>query len=242
MQVRDKDIESLLKLQEVDIIAANARRAFAALPQREQLESLSAKKKAVNGKRAEVQKLHDTMRRSIARINDEEELLRTRQAETQARIDAAGGDYRAIESLTKDLDGMAKRLSKLDEELADATDKLDQVSAAAQQLEAAVAAIDKSGTALTKEFNEKAFGLKQQVEESQATHEKIATSLPDDLRNLYETALRRHGGVALCQLQDNRCSACRSTLEQNRLLQVRHDAPLTECPNCHRLMIVGASS
>lgn len=238
MQATAKDIESLAKLQEIDMVAANASRQLQRLPERAQLKQIAEKRTAIAAKLDQVVKMHDAAAHEVAQINGEAEILKNRQDETQKRIDETGGDYRRIESLTKDLSGMQKRLEKLGIDKAAAEEKLTQVKGVKKQIEDGLALLDAKYRELSGTLHKKTDSLNGKIEEAQAEHAKMAAQISPELVKIYMGALKHCGGVAMCKLEENRCSACHSTIEPNRLLQLKKEAPITECPQCHRMMLV----
>ena len=45
-------------------------------------------------------------------------------------------------------------------------------------------------------------------------------------------------GVAVSRLEDDHCTACRSTILDGMLAKLRKGGEIAECPNCHRMMVV----
>jgi predicted nucleic acid-binding Zn-ribbon protein len=238
MQASENDLKRLLEMQEVDIAAINAEKSLAELPQREQLNELSQKKHAVIEKLAQVAKMHDSARRKVVQIEDEADILGRKREETQAKIDSAHGDFRAVQSLTRDLDGIAKRLSTLDDEQIAAAEKLSQVDAVKKQLEGAISALDAQALKIRDSFQHDAVGLKAAIDEAQSKRDALASDIDPDVLKAYAQAAKRGGGIGMALLAEGRCSTCRSVIDDNRLLQVKAAAPLANCPSCGRLLIV----
>lgn len=238
MQATETELQGLLELQEADRAAINAENRLAALPQRAELDALAKKKHAVLEKLAQVTKMHDATRRKRSQIEDERAILLRKQQETQEKIDAASGDFRAVQSLTRDLDGIAKRLNTLEGELAAATEKHEAVSSVKRQAEDAIAAFDAQALKIRESFQRDAAALREEQEAARARRTNIAQGIGADILKAYAEAARRGGGMGMARLVENRCSTCRNTIDANRLLQVKREAPLARCPNCGRLLIV----
>lgn len=238
MQATASDLKALMELQEVDIAATNAKRHFDELPQREQIAELAQKKQAVLQKLAQVGQMYDSAHRKCVQIEDEVAILLRKQDDTQAKIDEASGDYRAVQSLTRDLEGVAKRLATLDGEQTAAKAKEDQVKAVKAQVEQGIAALDAQAAQIRESFQREGGELQAIIADSQAKHAAIAAGVDAAVMKAYDTSCKRGGGIGVAELIESHCSICRNAIDDNRMLLVKKDAPLAECPSCHRLLIV----
>lgn len=238
MQASENDLRGLLELQEADIAALNADKKLAELPQRAQLQALADKKQAVLEKLGQVAKMHDAARRKLTQVEDEAAILLRKRDDTQAKIDASSGDFRAVQSLTRDLEGIAKRLGTLEEEQVSAAEKLDQVKAVKSQVESAIDAMDAQALKIRESFQRDAAALKEKGDEARNLRAQVAAGIEPALLKAYEETARRAGGIGMARLVDGRCSTCRNAIDANRMLQVRREAPLAKCPSCGRLLIV----
>ena len=238
MQATDSEIQALFEMQEADIAAINAQKKLDELPQRAQLQALAEKKLNVTQKLGQVAKMHDAARRKFNSIDDERAILLRKQEDTQAKIDGASGDFRAVQSLTRDLGGIAKRLATLEGEYDAAKEKLSQVSAVKEQVEGAIQAMDAQALRIRDSFQKDASVLKLQADEARAKSEKLAGGIAPEIMKRYTQAAQRGGGVGMARLVEDRCSTCRSHIDPNKLLLVKREAPLSNCPSCGRLLIV----
>ena len=238
MKASEHDISVLMLIQEADITAINAEKKLENLPQHAQLQELAKKKQAVLEKQAQVTKMFDAARRKLMSVEDEQAILERKQEETQAKIDSAGGDFRAVQSLTRDLGGIAKRLTSLEGEVAAETAKYRQVSGVKKQVESAIATMDAQAFKIRDAYQHDAAILKSQIEEARAKSTELSKSVDSQLLQAYRDAARRAGGVGMARLVEDRCSTCRNHIDQNRMLQVKREAPVSTCPSCHRLLVI----
>ncbi|MGI6591400.1 MAG: zinc ribbon domain-containing protein [Eggerthellaceae bacterium] len=238
MEVSDKDIENLKRLQDIDVAATNAKRELEGLPQRKQLADIRAKLEAIREKQQEIDKLAESNRTELSRVGAEIEILSIRQEETQKKIDEAGTDFRAIESLSKDMASMTARTGELEKNRETIHERDNQIAKVKRQIEAAIDALAQQEASVSEVLNGKIGVLEDQLSKEEDEHKQLIAALPDQVAAEYERARRHCGGVALSELVDGQCSTCRSKLEETRLLQVRRQAPLSVCPMCHRLLIV----
>jgi len=238
MKASEHDISILMRIQEADIAAINAEKKLDNLPQHAQLKDLAKKKQAVLEKQTQVTKMYDAARRKLMSVEDEQAILERKQEETQAKIDSAGGDFRAVQSLTRDLGGIAKRLAALEDEIAAETTKYRQVSGVKKQVESAIATMDAQAFKIRDAYQRDAAILKSQIEQARAQSDELAADVEPQLLKAYRDAARRAGGVGMARLVEDRCSTCRNHIDANKMLQVKREAPVSTCPSCHRLLII----
>ena len=113
MFVDESTINSLRSLSEVDLALHNSQKAAAELPQRAELEAILAKKKAIREKYTQISKLAAALDKQIARFEREIDLLQERMGKAQEKIVESGDDFRAVDSITKDLNAMNEQMEEL---------------------------------------------------------------------------------------------------------------------------------
>lgn len=237
MQVKDEDISTLIELQHNDMELLRVQKAIADLPQRKTIVAARKKIKTIEEKQETVGKLRAKAEEKLAGISEEDGKLAAKQEEAQKAVDSASG-YRDAEAYTREMDGYAKRRATLEEDLAAVDAELDKISAVEKQISTALAQLRETESAATAEFQSQGGELKKQEADLTASHDQIAANLPADLKARYDRAAKHCGGVAVALLRDDACGACRAPIEQGHLIDLKAHAPLGECPNCKRLLIV----
>jgi predicted nucleic acid-binding Zn-ribbon protein len=240
MEATPDQIAVLEKLQEIDRARLQAERKLVKLPYRDQVVELRKRKKDIVGKLEKVEALHARESRQLQRIETEDRQLSEKQQKTQEKIDGSSGDYRAVNTWTRDLQGMAKRRAALDGEMTRCMAKLSEIEAVRTRGQASMREIDKQEERLVELHRAESDRLRGEVEKCRAAGFALAARLPKDILDAYAAAVQRCGGVGLAHLEGTHCSACRVSIDPNRLLQIRRDAPLAECPSCRRLLVVGS--
>ena len=72
----------------------------------------------------------------------------------------------------------------------------------------------------------------------EAERERMVSGLDRAVVNAYQKASARSGGVAIGRLDGERCGVCRHGIEGGRLIELRSQAPMGNCPHCKRLLII----
>lgn len=239
MKADMKDLATLLNMQHIDMELIRGKKKLAELPQRAQILEIRKKKQAVEEKQAKISAMKKEADLAAARIKDEDERLVARQRETQEKIDESRGDYRSVEALTKDLGGIAKRRNTLEVDLGEANEKLAQIDQVQAQITAALEKIVVQENAYVSSFQKEGGGLNASIAAAEQKRAELAESLPADLLETYEKTARKSGGIALARLVNGSCSVCRAAISEGKLLQVQAEAPLSTCPACKRMLVVG---
>ena len=238
MQVEYQDLDVLVEIQRIDLQIMQKKKARGELPQRIEVVKVRKKRDEIAPKLEKVLELQAVKEAEITKIEDEDRGLVERQERAQADIEAAGTDFRSIESHSRDLDGIVKRRTTLEENLSALNAELAKVKAVRKQVEDALALCDQREEALRAAYQEQDDSLIDQVRDLLAQRANLEKTIPADLLKLYDSTATKTGGVALGKLEDATCGVCRTALEGGRLIELKAQAPLGRCPNCKRLLIV----
>lgn len=238
MHLSKEGLEALLRVQELDLEIARAQKRFDELPQRERVTLLREKKQSIARKRGEVADMAREVDRELAIVNNEDERLQEKQTSIQEKIDHAGGDYRAVENHSKELNGVAKRRNTLEEQGLALHEKEAQITAIKTQIDEAFDTLSSEEENAINSFKQEGRVLQEEIAALTQARDKKLGSLDSAIREAYDKKMKQFGGVALARLQGSTCSVCRSSFEGGRLLQLQNEAPLSECPSCRRMLVI----
>lgn len=238
MEATQEELAVLVRLQQADMELNKATRAFEELPQRAVIVAARQKQTDLAKKLQTVMAALEETQHKVTRLAAEDEKLVQKQQDTQAAIDAAGGDYRNLEKRTKELEGFAKRRATLAEDQLAVEAELEKIQGLKSQIDQLMAAAKAKEAKATEEFKAEGTVLRQTMGKLEAAKNQLLDMLPPDKAELYLKTLKKCGGVALGLLSDGKCSVCRTTFNESHLISVRSQAPLAVCPNCKRLLLV----
>lgn len=238
MQVEKNDLATLIQLQQFDLDLFRSKKKLDELPQRKRIMSLREKKREIEQRQKKVDEMRSSADHDLSRIKDEDERLVTKQQEVQRKIDESQGDYRSVEALTKELGGIAKRRNTLETDLDPLSQKVSEIEQVQKQLAEAMALVTKEENDSIASFQKEGGALNNEVARLQACRDNAAGALDAALLSTYEKKMQRCGGIAIAILQGNVCSVCRNQIDQGKLLAIRSEAPLSECPACQRMMVI----
>lgn len=238
MQAEFHDLELLQEIQQLDLEIMRAKKKRVELPQRIKVMMLRKKREEISGKLDQVLDMQKKVDAEKTLLEDEDRALAEKQARAQELIDAAGSDYRKVESHSREMAGAAKRREGLAAKLETVNAQLEKILDVRKQLEDAIELSNREEAKLRSSFEAEDNELIAIVRESSARRNEIAEQLPSDLVALYEKTATRVGGVAIGKLVEDCCGVCRTPIEGGRLISLKASAPLGTCPNCKRLLIV----
>jgi len=233
-------LESLMKVQDLDISISQLEHRKKTLQEKGQLDSVMAQLASIGEQEA-------ALRAQRQVLVDRQAELETNIAGLMARRDAvekrmlsdrslAPRDLQAMESEVNHLTNRRAELEEVELELMEEQEPLDhalkqlvdergQLQSAAEGLRHAVAAAESAVDA--------------ELEAQVAARGLEARQLPTDLSDRYETLRARLGGVGAARLVGNRCEGCHLELpsvEVERIQKLPADEVVT-CDQCGRILV-----
>ena len=238
-------LEALLELQDLDTGIAQLQHRRAALPERQELASVTAA-------------LGDTNRRAAEIQGSRAELVERQQA-LESDISAAAARREALEQRMYAARGMpARDLQAMDEEIRHLRQRRDQledaeleVMVALEPLDAELASLDADGARLRARAGQVRAALEEverELDEELAVQvdarAAVASSLPEELRSRYESLRARLGGTGAARLVGSRCSGCHLELPSMEVDRIRHlpSGTVVTCEQCGRILVPTAGS
>lgn len=178
------------------------------------------------------------------RLENEIDVVRTREGRDQGRLSSGGIPAKELERLQHELQSLARRQSNLEDEALEVMERredLDSELAAVTGREqqessaraAAVAVRDATWTEIDAE-----------VARRGAERRAMVATMPAELMKIYDSVRQAQGGVGAALLRQRRCEGCRLELAGSELSAVRQAAPedVVRCENCRRILVRTAES
>lgn len=238
MQVEFENLETLLKIQAIDLAIMQTKKKRAELPQRVKVQLLRKKRDEISAKLDQALEIEKKAKAEFTEVEDEDRQLAEKQQRAQELIDDSGTDYRKVESQSKEMAGIAKRRDTLAEKMLEMQVNLDKIESVRSQLENAIKASQVEEKRMRASFEAEDNELIEGIKVLAAKKAELAAGLPADLMSLYDKTAAKAGGVAIGKLEEGRCGICHGAIEGGRLIELRASAPLGTCPNCKRLLVV----
>ncbi len=240
MRIDPQDVATLLHMQELDMQVIRTNKELEGMPERKAILDSRVKQRSVAEKAEQVAALLSKAEAKLAKLVEEDDGLAERQAKIQAEIDEVKGDFRSVQSRTKELSGISKRRETLEGEMRAADGEVEKVRGVQAQIEAASQKLADAEAAATKVFVDKGGKLKARIASLEAERAQLSAEVDAEALRTYERTARATGGVPMALLAEDKCGACRAAVDHGRVADMRRDGNVGTCPNCGRMLVLSA--
>lgn len=235
-----EDLEHLLELQATDHRVRKVEHILDDLPEQQQLA-------AARERVAELGREHADLRVELERATAEQRqleretdvLIERRDAERVRLYDGSVTNARELKSVEAEVDATVRRIEEHEESMLAVMERLDELEHRSADLLAQADAESSRVAELEVALDESAKEWLAELGELRVVRDRQAGEIPDDLLQRYEQAAQRGGGTGIGRLEGNACTACRIEMSYADVGELHAGPPLTTCPQCRRLLVVG---
>lgn len=238
MQASAKEVEALKNIQKFDCKIKEIQKAYDSMPEKDTINDLIKKSSELQAKCLKAKQMKNDAIKRYEKITTEDVRLSDREINLQKDIEAAGTDFRNLEVRTKELEGISRRRTVLAEMALRITEELDKAKVIIEKLEDAISAFNSKIESLKAKVEDRKNLSEAEITEILKCRKSDADKLSPELAELYDRACARLGNVVLSHLEDNRCSACRTEIEEGRLLEIKSEGRVGVCPHCSRILLL----
>ena len=230
-----KVLQSLLELQSADRRLSDVRARLAVFPKKlaeVDARVTAAKAELETSKAAQLATIKDRKRYELDVEQWKERVRKYRDQTSQVRTNEA---YKVLQH----------EVQMAEAEIAKAEDRLLEQMVAGEEYDRRVKAAEEA----LKETAETARGAKAKIESEKAAAEKdfadlsaerarFVADIPEDLVNQYEHIAKKHGGIALAEVQDEKCTACGMRVRPHVFQEMCRSTSgdLFQCETCTRFL------
>jgi uncharacterized protein len=230
-----KVIQRLLELQSVDARLSEVRSRLAAFPK--QIAEVDARVSAAKSeiekaKAAQLAALKDRKKYELDVEQWKEKIHKYKDQTSQIKTNEA---YKALQH----------EIQLAEQEMAKSEDRLLEQMVASEEYDRRIKASEKA----LKETEEAARTERAKIEAAKSAAEKelaeasagraaALADVPEDLLDHYERIARKHNGIALAQVRDEKCGACGMRVRPAVFQQMRSDGSdeIFHCETCTRIL------
>ena len=237
-------LDALLELQDLDTAISQLEHRKVALPERQQLARVAAALRGVEAR--------------VSQVEVSRAALVERQRALESDIAAATARREVLEQRMYAARGTpARDLQAMDDEIRHLRERQDQLEDAELEVMVALEPLDAESAALGAErgaLGTEAGQLRAALAEAEAqidaelvvqrvARTAAADTVPEDLRDRYESLRARLGGTGAARLVGNRCSGCHLELPSMEVDRVRHlpAGTVVTCEQCGRILVPTSS-
>lgn len=227
---------SLLELQEIDLTLMRDKEQLQNLPE---IAELARRRKLYLKLKGDATKLYAQRKDVEIDLQDlDVREQKLHEGVEQARREVDMDDYRQVQQLEITLSDFAKKLDRVEFERKEAHGKLDSIQSEDATLAENIKKVKSSIVAMTKQARTHATEIQETIDKNERKRSMLFDGLDSSLAKAYEKASKQFGHLAVEKLEGNVPSICRMSLQSSSMSDLRHADEVTECPYCHRLMVI----
>lgn len=228
----------LLDLQAIDTRIDRLVKERAEIPERAEADRLTEEASKLSAVLAALeQQLHDA-ERSQGRLDGDLSTLSEKIAREEKKL--YGGTVanpKELEGLQEELRSLGRQRDELETALLEAMETVDESRQKVNETAARTAEAQAVRDAKEQVLADKIRDLEERVAAQEKTREKVAAGVAPELRELYEKVRQQKGGVAVGEVHDAICGACRVELPAEELDRMLNADGVWRCPQCRRILV-----
>jgi uncharacterized protein len=229
------ELETLFKLQEIDVRLLEKQRAI------EEFESrVAARRRAMQDCRARIDALVAKRKQLVTeralaerRVNDSGEQVKDRRQ----RLGRVRNE--------KELHALEGEITTLREEISDQEEALLGLMQRVEETEKQIAELEKEYADITEADHRdvdaeqaRVDALKAELDDARSGRDSVAQSLDARLRSRYENVFKRRAGLAVVTIVNGTCAGCHMYVPPQTINEIRKSGAIHVCPSCQRILYV----
>ncbi len=229
-----QQLTTLYDLQQADTGIALHKRA---LRQLDDGSETAARLAAAREQLAALNKAHQDLEGAL--LDRELRLKGAEQERATKSKQAYGGtisDPKQLAALEKKIEELGRQKARLEEEMLELMEQLDQSQATIGKQQAAVEELDKRVTALRERHGTESRRLKRELDDLLAQREQLAASTDEAFLKQYESLREKVGGIAVAAVHKGSCQGCKVSLPSTYAQRLRAGDQLVRCESCRRIL------
>lgn len=237
MKARPEDQRELLKLQEKDNHLAQLRKTLNALPERKDLEEVTATLREFSQSLIAAQGELEDSQRELAKIEDDVRVVEERIAKDQER-ESASTSVKDVQALEAELQSLAQRKSILEDAELEVMQIVEDKQAAVDAVVSEKNDAEQKRQELSEKITLKENEIEAEIAQTIAERAEIVSTLPGDLIELYERQRERYGvGVALLTRRISGGSGVELTSTDLDKIRAAAEDDVVLCPDSSCILI-----
>jgi uncharacterized protein len=233
------NLDRLIRLQQLETSADEARRKIADHPQRMQAldDRLAATLEVVTSTKT---RLTDALNK---RRTDEKEV-----ATVQARLAKYKDQLlelktnREYQAMLHEIETAQNEIKAREDRILDAMMESDELTAAVKKAEAALKSVDKEVGAERQLLDQEVAGLQSELERTGSAREKLAAEIDRAVLAIFEQVAKGRKGIAVAEARDGMCTICHVRLRPQVFNEVRRNDSIMQCDSCRRILYFAGES
>jgi predicted nucleic acid-binding Zn-ribbon protein len=227
------ELAHLIRLQEIETQAADARKRIADAPAR--IAALDAKLNAAREAVTAARQAHtdnQTQRRSIDKdlLAAQQQLSKSKETLMAVKTNQ---EYHAMQS---QIAAGTAEVGRVEERMLVNMVDADDIAARLKKAEAALKAEEAAIVKERKAIETDAAEMERVVTESQGARSALVAQLPRATIEMFERVAKARNGLAVAEAVDGHCSLCHVRLRPQVYNTIRRNDSIYQCDSCQRIM------
>ena len=233
------DLDRLIRLQQLETAADDARRKMADRPA--QIQALDAR----------LQSARDVVTGIKTRLTAAAEKRRAEEKEVagvQTRL-AKYKDQLLEVKTNREYTAMLHEIETAQNDIRVREDRIleimmesDELSAAVKKSEAELKTAEKEIAAERARLDAEVAALQTEIDTTTAEREKVVAGIDRHVLNIFETTAKGRKGVAVAEAKDGLCTICHVRLRPQVFNEVRKNESIIQCDSCRRILYFAGNS
>ena len=233
------DLTRLIRLQQLETAADEARRRIADHPARRQ--ALDARLQAARDVVADI-------KTRLASASDKRRAEEKEVAGVQTRL-AKYKDQLLEVKTNREYTAMLHEIETAQNDIRTREDRIlevmmesDELNAAIKKSEAELKAVEKEVVAERATLETEMASLQGEIDRTTAEREKLVADIDRHVLSIFETTAKGRKGVAVAEAKDGLCTICHVRLRPQVFNEVRKNESIIQCDSCRRILYFAGNS
>ncbi len=229
---------SLLELCTLDAELSRIAHRAAHLPEQQAYERIQADCAAANDRAAATRIALEDLDAQVFRFESDIEAVRQREERDRSLLQSGATDAKQLSDLQHELETLIRRQGSLEDSLLEVMERREELQARLAGEEAAVEALHDELAAARQALDDAVAEIDEARQLHSARRGTLTAGLDPALSALYERQ-RAGGGPGAAPLQGRRCGACRLEIDRGELARISAAAEdeVLRCPECGAILL-----
>ena len=233
MSILKEQLRILVDLQKAEVAISNSEKELAGIDDR--VNALNAELVDYQDRVSHQEQLLDDLKKQFRSDEDEVQMIETQVVKSKEKLGAVKTN-KEYQSMLKEIDELKIKSSDLEDQMLEHLDRIESSEKDLTEKKADLA--DVSYEIQQKQDEIRKNADKQRVEMASMVQKRgeIWNDIEEKLRGVYENVKRQGNGIAMAEIIDGVCQACRMNIPPQLYNDLMRMDSIRMCPHCQRIM------
>ncbi len=228
-----EQLRILVDLQKAEVAISNSEKELAGIDDR--VNALNAELVDYQDRVSHQEQMLDDLKKQFRSDEDEVQMIETQVVKSKEKLGAVKTN-KEYQSMLKEIDELKIKSSDLEDQMLEHLDRIESSEKDLTEKKADLA--DVSYEIQQKQDEIRKNADKQRVEMASMVQKRgeIWNDIEEKLRGVYENVKRQGNGIAMAEIIDGVCQACRMNIPPQLYNDLMRMDSIRMCPHCQRIM------